>query len=204
MKKVTLASTLVALIEPTSYAERMDIISAYVGETGNPELLPAMLKGIKSKSTKAALTARVGNRDIIRRKREARRALKEPESVDPVQAPPAFELTLPTYQRFSIVLGPFTSEHAAQQEAFQLKNDRVGFYRSDKFPSSNLHGVVMEVESAIPEPSAAYAKTKQDISRFRMYPFAVRVLIRVDGYRKNIDSWSASFNRLNEQTRVDR
>ena len=82
----------------------------------------------------------------------------------------------------TVNLGPYSSRHAADQDAMQFKNPNVFFYRSALFPLPGNYGIQAEVvETQVLETGVP------------LKPFSIRMSVRVTGPELKVQAWITSF-----------
>ena len=116
----------------------------------------------------------------------------------PVPAAPAND-----HNTVTAVVGPYSSQWAADQDVQQYLHPKVMTYRNTVFPSPSTFGVTAMVLSA----TAIKIADRKDIkprhpTLAAAYPFGIEIVVNVQGDNTKVQNWKKAFDRLNHFTKV--
>jgi hypothetical protein len=102
-----------------------------------------------------------------------------------------------------IVVGPYSSSWAADQDVQQFKHPKVMQYRSTVFPSPSTFAVEATVVTAKAIKLTDHPKLMpKQRTLAAAYPYAIQLQVRVTGDEKKVANWITAFNGLNHFTKV--
>lgn len=102
-----------------------------------------------------------------------------------------------------VVLGPYSSSWAAEQDVKQLMHPKVMQYRSTVFPPPSTHAVtatVLTAESIKLTDHPALMPKQRTLAA--AYPYAIKLQVQCVGAPKKVDGWMKAFERANHFTKV--
>lgn len=145
--------------------------------------LDALLGNVMLQHATKAETAEMVKAGIMSSREAEQRpsAVAQPRKVKSARAPASTKLPA---DAFEIVLGPYGTEVAAKFEAEQFKHSQVFLYRSAIFPNPKAFRVATSVLEAVVVKRAGTNP---------LYPFGVRLTIKVTGTTERVQSWITEF-----------